>query len=288
VADIAAFDVVLWVGVLSAVVMLSLARWRADRSLAALMRSGGWPLVAAGSLQGATAVLFVLAVTATSVANVMVIIAATPLVGAVAAWLVLRERTAARVWMAMAVTAAGIGLVVSGSLGAGSVTGDLYALGAITAFGLSSVVLRRHAGISAPLVVGVGGVVMALVAVAPASTLSHPPATWAALVAMGALAGPLARLMLAVAPRFLPVAEVALFAPMESALAILWAFLAFGEEPSARTWVGGTVILAGVVVGARPGRRHQPDPSSGSSASGMNRDVGECAEGSAVGHGSVM
>jgi drug/metabolite transporter (DMT)-like permease len=69
---------------------------------------------------------------------------------------------------------------------------------------------------------------------------------------MGAVVGPLARVLIATAPRYLPATEVALFAPVETVLATLWAYLAFDEAPSTRTWVGGAIILAAVLWGVWP------------------------------------
>ena len=47
---------------------------------------------------------------------------------------------------------------------------------------------------------------------------------------------------------------MALFAPVEMVLATVWAFLAFGETPAARTWLGGAIIIVSVVWGVWPGR----------------------------------
>jgi len=188
----------------------------------------------------------------TSVANVVVIIAAAPLLAAAMSWLWLGERTSARVWIAMLCTALGIGIVISGSLGGGDLSGDLLAVGAIASFGAVIVLLRKYPAMSRTMVVGLGGVGMAVVAWWPATITGYSAETWFAFIAMGAVIGPLARVMLATAPRYLPAAEVSLFAPVETVFATLWAFLAFGEAPTAQTWIGGTVVLAALLWGVWP------------------------------------
>jgi drug/metabolite transporter (DMT)-like permease len=72
------------------------------------------------------------------------------------------------------------------------------------------------------------------------------------MLAMGAVFGPLGRWMLAAAPKYLTAAQVALFAPLETLFASLWAFLVFGEAPASATWWGGAIVVVGVIWGIAP------------------------------------
>ena len=250
-ADAAAFDVVFWVGLLSAAATATISAVRHRAGPIALVVRGGWPLVLAAALQGATVTCFIVAVRTTAISNVVAIIAAAPLAAATLALVLIGERSAPRVWIAAALSGVGVLAVVGGSLGGGDVRGDLLAVGAIVAFGCTAVVLRRNPELDGTVVVGLGGAVMAAVA-APAATLSHSAGTWAALVAIGAVVGPTARVMIVSAPRYLPVGEVGLFAPFETVLASLWAYLAFDEVPTAATLVGGAVVLFAILWATWP------------------------------------
>ena len=97
-------------------------------------------------LGAATQFCFIVAVTQTSVANVVVIVGASPIAAAIAGFLLLRERPERRVLWAIIITAIGIGATMSGTLGSPSFSGDLVAVVAICAFGLSIVVWRKHPG----------------------------------------------------------------------------------------------------------------------------------------------
>jgi drug/metabolite transporter (DMT)-like permease len=249
-----AFDVMFWTGLLSAASSLTFAGLGDHTSPIARLRRSGRPGVVAGLLQGATVVGFVLGVSHTSVANTMVIIAAAPAVTALLAWLVLRERATTRVWAAIAVSLVAVAVIVSGSVGGGTVGGDLAAVGATIAYSLLTVVLRRHPATDRAAVVGIGGLVMAAVAAGPADVLDHSARTWVVFVAMGVVIGPLSRTMIAAAPRYLPATEVALFAPVETVLAIVWAFVFYDESPPVRTWVGGAAIVATVLWATVPTR----------------------------------
>jgi len=159
-ADIDGFDVTFWTGTLSALVLGMLLRFRERERPLTLVREGGWPLWLASVLQAGSTSAFVLAVTKTSVSNVVVIIAAAPLFAAVLGWLILREANTRRVWAAVVVVMAGVLIVVSGSIGGGSLDGDLFAIAAITQFGISLVLLRRFPGIHRMAMVALAGVGM--------------------------------------------------------------------------------------------------------------------------------
>jgi drug/metabolite transporter (DMT)-like permease len=254
-AEADGFDVTFWIGVIAACVILGGVTAGRRTTPVALIRRDGWPLLASAALQATSTTCFVMAVKATSVANVVVIVAAAPLAAAAIGWLWLRERPSRRVWLAMAASAVGIVVVVSGSFGGGNPAGDLLAVGAITAFGLGIVLLRRHPDISRTMVVGLAGIGMAVFAAWPATIFGHSLRTWLAVLAMGAVFGPVARVMLATATRYLPAAEVGLFAPVETVFASLWVFLVFGEVPSGATWIGGAIVLTALLWGIWPRRR---------------------------------
>lgn len=251
-ADADGFDITFWVGVFTVIVTGTITTVRDGNPLPRI-RAQGRPLWVSSVLQAGMTTFFVLAVTRTSIANVVVIIAAGPLFAALFSWLLLRERTSRATWVGIVASAVGIGIVMSGSFGGGAVSGDVLALAAIVAYSLGVVLLRRHPEIDVTLVVGLGGGLMALAAVVPAvDLLGHDAVAWLALLLMGAVTGPSARMMLGSAPRHIPAAQVGLFAPMETVLATLWGFLFFDEAPAATTWIGGAVILAGLVYAIWP------------------------------------
>jgi len=212
-------------------------------------RSGVVPLLASGVLGALSSLLFILAVKETSIANVVVIIAASPVLAALCATVFLGERSSPRMWAAIFVSLVGIVIVVSGSFGGGGLVGDLLAVGAILNFAFNLTVWRRYPDMSRTLAVGVAGFVMAVVTLGPAQISGYRVSTYLLLVLLGAIIGPLARVMLATSTRYLPVATVSLFTPVETVAASVWAWLAFGERPIATTWIGGAIVLAAVLYG---------------------------------------
>jgi drug/metabolite transporter (DMT)-like permease len=200
-------------------------------------------------LSSATQIAFVSAVNNTAVSNVVVIVAATPIASAALAWLLLKERTSRRVAVAIAITVVGILVVVGNSLGTPTLDGDLLALLAVALVSLSLVLWRRSPAINRPFALALSSATMALVTAPFASVGTAPARVFVAAGLMGLLFNPLGRLSYTTAPKYAPTAEVALFSPVETVAATVWAWWFFSERPSAATVVGGAIVLVGVVYG---------------------------------------
>lgn len=199
-------------------------------------------------LSAATQAAFIIAVSRTSVANVVVIVAAAPLAAAVIARITIGERPRRGVAFGIGLSAGGVALVMSGSIGSPSVDGDLIAVIAIMCFAASIVVWRSAPDLDRPVTLATGSVLMAVAML--------PFVDWSAIDtravlaggAMGALTNPAGRMLYSSAPRFAPAAEVAMFAPVETVAATAWVWVAFAETPSTRTVIGGVVVVVAVMV----------------------------------------
>lgn len=257
-ADIGSWEVAFWLGLFTAVAMFTLVPIRTRRSVLAEAREGGLPLGASTLLQAGSLTFFVLAVTITTVANTVIIIAAVPVVAALIAHVAIGEKTTLRTWVAIAVSIAGIWTVVSGSLGSGRIEGDLLAVAAIVSFGSNLTLWRRYPEINRMVVVGLGSLTMALVAVIPADPLDVDTRALVVIAVLGLVTGPAGRVSVATSTNYIPVAQAGLFAPVETVAAIAWAWLFLNEEPETSTIVGGVIVILAVLYGTM--RREAPAP----------------------------
>ena len=192
---------------------------------------------------------FIIAITKTDVANVVVIVAASPILAAVFAWIVLREMTERRVWIAIGITIVGILSVVSGSLGGANLTGDLLAVLAIVAFGANIVWWRRVPDLNRFVTLALSAAIVMVTTLPFADPFGLDARAYLAIAAMGFVFNPAGRVAHTNAPRFAPAAEVALFTPIETVAATTWAWLAFNETPSPTTVIGGVIVVVGVLYG---------------------------------------
>ncbi len=244
------WDVAFWLGVFTTLAMLFLVPIRTGQSLPAAIRTDGVPVVVSGALQATSTTFFILAINSTTVSNTVVIVAASPVMAALIARFAIGERTTVRTWLAIAASIGGILLVVSGSFGAGRVEGDLFAVGAITAFATNLTLWRHYPRLNRMVAVGLGGFTMALVAAVPANPLGVSTRALLILAFLGGLAGPAGRVAVATSTRYLPTAQVSLFTPIETVAATGWAWLFLSEPPPVQTIVGGVVVLAAVAYGS--------------------------------------
>ncbi len=125
-------------------------------------------------------VTFMLALTLTSTANTLIMLAVAPLITALLARAVLRTPISPRTWLAIFIAMAGIAAMFAGSLrieSSASVLGMLIALGAPIASAINVVILKKR-GEAVDLVPAIflGGVISALAMLPFALPLYRPTA----------------------------------------------------------------------------------------------------------------
>ncbi len=194
---------------------------------------------------------FIFAITHTSVANTLIILATTPLFAAIVSRVLLQERIETRTMVAIAIVAVGIAVIASGKESQpGSRLGDLAALlGAFfLACGFSFV--RRFPRASTFAAISASGVLTALLVLPLAAPLSISEADLGYLMIMGIYMLPLGTTLMFIGPRYIPAPEVGLLLLLESVLGPVWVWLVIGEAPGANTLIGGAIVLATLAINA--------------------------------------
>jgi drug/metabolite transporter (DMT)-like permease len=201
--------------------------------------------VQVGIVYGISQIFFSVSVFNTSTANLVFILAFNPLMAAILSWWMIGERPKTATWIAIAVTMIGVGIIVGGGLEAGTWFGDFCALGAAFTLALA-ITLSRKSNADMSLAPGFGGVVSGMFALPLVVFHFTPPESWVWVFANAALLVPIAAICLAAAPRFIPAPQAAIFYLLETVLAPVWVWIAFGEEASTETLVGGALVLAAI------------------------------------------
>lgn len=220
---------------------------------------------------------FMLALTLTSVANVLVILAAGPLFTALVARVFIGQRLPLRTWTAIMVAGAGIVYMYGSQMWAaftdpaasasGLVLGSLAALCVPLAGAVNWTVVQRSQqhGESIDLVpsVLVGAMISSLGTVALAMPFAATwwDIGWLALLGLVQLAIPCT--LAVVCARSLKAPEVSLLALLEVIFGIVWAWLWASETPGHEVLVGGSVVIGALLVNeivAWRGRSMVPAP----------------------------
>jgi drug/metabolite transporter (DMT)-like permease len=206
---------------------------------------------------------FMVALTMTRVANVLVTMATGPLLTALCARLFLGHRLPARTWVAIGVAGAGIGWMFGRGVQAAdarSLAGMGIAFAVPIASALNYTVLH-HAGRRRPAadVATPGDEPDMLVAVligAAASALFALPIAWpfrstahdlALLALLGVFQLAIPCLLLVRLTRELASPEIALLGLLEVIFGVLWAWLGAGEAPGSSALVGGALVVGALV-----------------------------------------
>lgn len=244
------FEVTFWRSASTVLALLIGLTVQGQGGLLTRLRQGGWPLWLSGICWAVMFTAFMVALTLTSVAKVLVTMAMGPMATALFSRLFLGHHLPTRTWGAISVAALGIVWMFGGSEAstAGDWRGALVASAVPLAGALNLTLLQRMGarGSAAPDMTPsllIGAVLSALFTLPLAWPLqaSGNDVAWLALLGFAQLALP-CFLMLKVS-RVLPAPEVALLALLEVVFGVLWAWLGAGEQPGSRVLLGGTLVL---------------------------------------------
>ncbi len=242
-----AWEVLFYRSLAFVAVMLLFLLGRYGRGTWAAFRAVGWPgVVVAVSLCPAFA-LFILALLETTVANVVFILSLSPFFAALMAWLALREPVAAGTLTAMLFSLVGAGFMFGDGLVAGTLLGNLYALGSVLAYSLALVAMRKGRAVDMIPAVCLAGVLTAAVSALAASSLAISAHDLGLSVLLGVVQLAFQYILVTTGTRYVPAAEVALIGRLSLVMAPLWVWLAVDEVPSGLTLIGGAIILAAVL-----------------------------------------
>jgi len=233
-------------------------RWMRGSTLPFINSRAGLIVAATNSLAN---IMFISAVTKTTAANLVFILALNPVFCMLLGSIWLRERLPPAVWGAVALSMAGIAIIGWDGVSTGTYVGDLLALGVAlcTAIGLTVV---RQSGSNVIPSLAIGSCVSAVVGLVliGGNVTQLSAESWGWIALNGMLVVPLASCLIALGPRYIPAAEVAMFFLLDTVFTPLWIWLIFGEAPSERAVIGGlTIMLSLCFLGLWRIRRSRPE-----------------------------
>ncbi|HET6222253.1 MAG TPA: DMT family transporter [Dongiaceae bacterium] len=191
---------------------------------------------------------FVVALSLTTVANILLIQATAPFIAALLGWILMRERVRRRSWLAMFAALVGIAIMVWDSLSRGSVPGTLLSILIGISFAGAIVTTRRHRDIRMTPAACLATAITALAALAWGTPLAVSAADlgYTALFGAGQLA--LGLILFTNGARLVPAAQAALMSVLETILGPIWVWLAFAENPGPWVLLGGAIVVVALVI----------------------------------------
>lgn len=258
------FEVTFWRSLFTALALLVALSARRGAALGSALLRGGAALWISGVCWAVMFSAFMVALTLTSVANVLVVMAISPLLTALFAGVFLGHRLTARTWLAILAAGAGIVLMFGAEAAAGaSLVGSLVACAVPLAGAINLTLLQkvgRDAAATADMLpaVLIGGLLSALATLPLAWPLQASSHDIGLLVLLGVVQLAIPCLLMVRLTRHLPAPEIALLALLEVVFGVALAWLGAGERPSANVLPGAALVLGALVANMAWGRQARP------------------------------
>jgi drug/metabolite transporter (DMT)-like permease len=219
------------------------------RGTVALFRRMGLPGVAVATFMATASISFIVALSHTTVANILLMQSGVPLIAALIAWALFREKVAPATWAAIAAVIAGVAVMVSDSIdGNVSMIGNALALVISVSLALATVIIRRYAQVRMTPASCLSTIIAACLSALLAGGYAVSARDMGLLFAFGALNLGLGLAFFVTGVRLVPSAVAALIGTLETVLGPVWVWLVHGETPSPRTVVGGGIVFAALIA----------------------------------------
>lgn len=256
------FEVTFWRSFFTAISLLIILPLFQGRSVFVKIRSGGFSLWLSGVCWAVMFTAFMLALTMTTVANVLLTLAISPLATALLATLFIGHRLATRTWLAIALAGAGIAWMYGGQLALGKdMSGTLVALCVPLASAANWTVVQnsRALGTKIDLVPAVllGALISCLLTLPLATPFNATLHDVSLLAMLGLVQLAIPCVLAVMCAGVLKAPEVALLGLLEVIFGILLAWLGAGEVPGPNVLAGGTLVISALLINELIGWRQK-------------------------------
>jgi len=242
-----AWTILVWRGLFGGCFIGLYVLWRYGRRTLEITLAMGWPgwFITACSTIGMTS--FIPALKLTSVAHVAIIFATAPFLAAGLARIWYREKASALTLGASTLALLGVLLTVTGIQGRSGLAGDLLGFVMTAAIATMTVTIRRYRDIPLLPTACLANFLGTLLSLPFADPLSAGALQLVYLALFGFVQMTLGLTLFTIGSRLIPASETALIGALETPLAPLWVWLAFGETVSPNALAGGGLVIIAVI-----------------------------------------
>jgi len=260
------FEVTFWRSAFNVLALGIALHWMRGPALWRNLLRSPWPVWVSGACWSVMFTAFMVALTLTSVANVLVTMALGPLITALFSRIFLHHRLAWRTWGAIGVAGAGIAWMFGHSASggeAGAVLGTAVALAVPLAAAINFTVLQyvNHGETDAqdmlPAVL-IGGLISALLTLPLAFPFQASAHDVGLLALLGVVQLAIPCLVVVRLTQVLSAPEVSLLGLLEVIFGVLWAWWGAGEPPGTTALTGGALVVGALLVNELVALRASP------------------------------
>ena len=256
------FEVTFWRSFFTLASLLVILPFFQGRAVFGKIRNAGRALWLSGVCWSVMFTAFMVALTLTTVANVLVTLALGPFITALMARVFIGHRIPLRTWGAIGVASSGIAWMYGSQMDLGhQLTGTLVALMVPVAGAINWTVVQ-HSGAHGQKIdlvpaVLIGAALSSLATLPLAFPFSATPHDIGLLAMLGLIQLAIPCVLAVLCARVLKAPEVALLALLEVIFGILLAWVGAGEVPGSSVLTGGSLVIGALVVNELIGWRQR-------------------------------
>ena len=202
----------------------------------------------AASLMATSNLFFISAVKNTLAANVVLILAASPLFAAFFSYVFYKIKPTKNIFVSSFFIFIGLIIIFNDQIGLGNMKGNIYALICAMLFSLLFVVLSKHVSVNRVFLIALAGIVLAIESFILSSNIKINLHDFLIIATMGFLITPVSRIMIGNGTKFLNASEVSLLMIIETVMAPIWVWFFIKEVPSSNTLIGGVLIIITLIL----------------------------------------
>ena len=237
-----------YIGIFMFISMISTFLFKEKAVLKKALNTNLLMLIVCAILMGTSNIFFITAVKTTTVANVVIIFSTAALFSALFAYLFYREKITKNIIVASFFMFVGLFIIFNDKLEIGSIEGNIYALLCTAFFATSYVILSRYKEMDRFILTAFSGLALSMIAFFFCDDLSIDFKTLAVVMIMGLLISPISRVFLGNGAKYISASEVSLLMIIETIMAPVWVWIFLNEVPSSYTFIGGSIIVATLIV----------------------------------------
>ena len=237
-----------YIGIFMFISMISTFIFKEKAVLKKALNTNLLMLIVCAILMGTSNIFFITAVKTTTVANVVIIFSTAALFSALFAYLFYREKITKNIIIASFFMFVGLFIIFNDKLEIGSIEGNIYALLCTAFFATSYVILSRYKDMDRFILTAFSGLALSMIAFFFCDDLSIDFKTLAVVMIMGLLISPISRVFLGNGAKYISASEVSLLMIIETIMAPVWVWIFLNEVPSSYTFIGGSIIVATLIV----------------------------------------
>ena len=256
------FEVTFWRSFFTLVSLLVILPFFQGRALFDKIRRAGRALWLSGICWGVMFTAFMVALTLTTVANVLITLALGPFITGLMTRVFIGHRIPVRTWLSIGLASLGIAWMYGGQMALGSqLSGTLVAL-LVPLAGACNWTVVQHSGANGEKIdlvpaVLMGAALSALATLPLAFPFSATPHDVMLLALLGLFQLAIPCVLAVLCAGVLKAPEVALLALLDVIFGILLAWLGAGEVPGASVLTGGSLVMGALVVNELIGWRQR-------------------------------